>query len=136
MQHHYAEAVDHTYAWVPVLAICLGLFLSNMGWFSVTGAVVGELLPENTHNMANKVVVTFTYATAFVATKTFADLMEGLAPHGAFFLYGCVCIFGAIFTCIFIPETKSRTHRSPNNANLDPAFDRELQPYSSVPNQA
>ena len=71
------------------------------------------------------------HLAAFVSTKTFADLVESLGPHGAFFLYGCVCIFGAIFTCIFLPETKGRSQNQP-----DPVQLREMQQYSTVPNQA
>ena len=71
------------------------------------------------------------HLAAFISTKTFADLVESLGPHGAFFLYGCVCIFGAIFTCIFLPETKGRSQNQP-----DPVQLKEMQQYSTVPNQA
>jgi len=125
------EVPDHGYGWLAVLSVCLCLFLGNTGWFSLTWAVVGEVLPEETHNTANKVVAAFAYSAAFVSTKTFADLVESLGPHGAFFLYGCVCIFGAIFTCIFLPETKGRSQNQP-----DPVQLREMQQYSTVPNQA
>ena len=131
--HSYEEETGHTYGWVPVVATCLGLFMGNIGWLSVTCYAVGEILPENTHNIAKKVVATFAYVTASVATKTFADLVEGLKPHGAFFLYGCICLLGAIFTCFFVPETKGKTPRQQNNVNLEP---REMQQYSSVPGQA
>ena len=129
-EHNYQEETGHGYAWVSVLATCLGLFLGNTGWLSVTCYAVAEILPENTHNIANKVVATFAYLTACVSTKTFADLVEGMKPHGAFFLYGCICLLGAIFTCVCLPETKGKAPRQHSSVQNEP---RELQQYSSVP---
>ena len=122
---HSTKAIDHGYSWLPILVTCLCLFLGNTGWFSVTWVVIGELLPEETHNMANRIMITFAYVSAFISTKTFADLVEAIHPHGAFFLYGCVCIFGAIFTCIFVPETKDKNRNATHR-------ERPVQ-YSSVP---
>ena len=39
------EVPDHGYGWLAVLSVCLCLFLGNTGWFSLTWAVVGEVLP-------------------------------------------------------------------------------------------
>ena len=83
--------------------------------------------------MANRIVVVFAYLGAFVSTKTFADLVEAIEPHGAFFLYGCVCIFGAIFTCIFVPETKNQRQESTYNVRERRA--PANQQYDSVPTE-
>lgn len=98
------QSEEINYSWVPIPLTCLGLFLGNTGWFSVTWVVVSEMLPN--YVVINRLMICFAYISAFISTKTFADLVQSIHPHGAFFLYGCIGIFGALFTLCLVPETK------------------------------
>ena len=41
--------------------------------------------------------------------KTFVDLLDGLGHAGTFFFYGSFSIVAAIFTVVFIPETRGKS---------------------------
>ena len=41
--------------------------------------------------------------------KTFVDLLDGFGHAGTFFFYGSFSIVAAIFTVVFIPETRGKS---------------------------
>ena len=44
-----------------------------------------------------------------VLTLTFPYLKNSLGAHGAFWLYGIICIIGFVVISIKLPETKGKT---------------------------
>ena len=61
--------------------------------------------------MANSFIICFAFITGFIVAKTFVDLKESLllGEAGTFWLYGAVCLVGAIFTLAFVPETRNKS---------------------------
>jgi hypothetical protein len=54
--------------------------------------------------------VTFTYwILAFVATKTFQDMISIFRESGCYWVFAAICFAGATFTYFVIPETKNKS---------------------------
>lgn len=45
----------------------------------------------------------------FLQMLFFKKVMNSIGPYVAFYFFGAVCIFTAIYTVIYIPETKARS---------------------------
>ena len=46
--------------------------------------------------------------TAFLQTFFFRPLVNALGAHVAFYFYGAVCLFAAVYMFMYVPETKQR----------------------------
>merc|ERR1712004_940559 len=69
-----------------------------------------ELLPPKVRSMANSIIICFAFIAGFIVSKTFIDLVESpLKFSGTFWLYGADCIIGALFTAVFVPETRNKS---------------------------
>ena len=66
--------------------------------------VTERLLPARISKVGKSVVVGFSFACAFVVSKTFVDLVEHLGNSGAFFVYGGICFVGFVFCLLFTPN--------------------------------
>ena len=60
-------------------------------------------------SIANSVIICFAFVTGFLVAKTFVDLVLSIGYDGTFWLYGAVCALGALFTLVFVPETRDKT---------------------------
>jgi SP family xylose:H+ symportor-like MFS transporter len=49
------------------------------------------------------------WVASFVLTYTFPLINRVLGSSGTFLGYGTICMVGAIFIFVFVPETKGRT---------------------------
>jgi len=97
--------------WLPLLAVIGFLFLGNIGYGTLIWVVTAELLPPKVRAMANSFIICFAFITGFIVAKTFVDLKESLllGEAGTFWLYGAVCLVGAVFTLAFVPETRNKS---------------------------
>ena len=95
--------------WIAPLSICVLLFIGNGGYGTLIWVVTAELLPAKVRSVANSVIIGFAIVLGFLMAKTFADLLEGIGGSGTFWLYGSVCALGALFTAVFVPETRGRS---------------------------
>jgi hypothetical protein len=60
-------------------------------------------------SIANSFIICFAFITGFLVAKTFVDLVAAIGCSGTFWFYGAVCAAGALFTLIFVPETRNKT---------------------------
>lgn len=54
-------------------------------------------------------VTSFNWACTFLVTKTYVDLTLLIGSHGAFWLFGVICLISLAFVIIFVPETRGRS---------------------------
>ena len=66
--------------------------------------VTERLLPARVSKVGRSFVAGFSFACAFVAAKTFVDLVEHIGNSGAFFVYGGICFVGFVFCLLFVPN--------------------------------
>jgi SP family sugar porter-like MFS transporter len=88
-----------------VLAIaCYATTLAPVVW-----VVLSEIFPTYIRGMAMAISTFSLWTACFVLTYTFPLLNSGLGSAGTFWLYGGICILGAVFIQKRLPETKGKS---------------------------
>ena len=90
---------------LSIATVAAFLFISNIGWVALNQVICAELLPKEIHRSANILIVGFSFLSAFISIKMFADLVQSLDAGHTFYLFGGICGFAALFTLLFVPET-------------------------------
>merc|ERR1719392_135697 len=67
--------------------------------------ICAELLPKEIHRSANILIVGFSFLSAFISIKMFADLVQSLDAGHTFYLFGGICGFATLFTLFLVPES-------------------------------
>ena len=90
---------------LSIATVAAFLFISNIGWVALNQVICAELLPKEIHRSANILIVGFSFLSAFISIKMFADLVQSLDAGHTFYLFGGICGFATLFTLFFVPET-------------------------------
>jgi SP family sugar porter-like MFS transporter len=71
--------------------------------------VIAEIFPHRIRSAAISISVTALWTACFVLTYTFPLLNAALGAAGTFWTYAAVCLAGAVYVSMRLPETKGRT---------------------------
>ncbi|XP_017771074.1 PREDICTED: facilitated trehalose transporter Tret1-like [Nicrophorus vespilloides] len=97
------------YNWVPVAAVFTYAAAFRMGLGSVPIVLTGELFPTSVKGKG-MTLSDFTYVFFGAITIYLFQVMEkGVGMHVAFYIFSISCSLTALFTALFIPETKGKT---------------------------
>lgn len=96
-------------AWLALAS--MGLFITGfaLGWGPTPWLVMSEIFPTRIRGLGSSLCVLTNWASAFVVTKTFHNLMEVLTSAGTFWLFSGMCALNILFTLFFVPETKGKS---------------------------
>jgi len=83
---------------------CYAMSLAPITW-----VVISEIFPNRIRGAAMSVVVSSLWIGCTVLTLTFPYLKAGLGAHGAFWLYGVICVIGFVVIFTKLPETKGKS---------------------------
>jgi MFS transporter, SP family, xylose:H+ symportor len=83
---------------------CYALTLAPVTW-----VLISEIFPNRVRSQAVSVAVGALWVASFALTYTFPLINRAFGSSGTFWGYGAVCILGAVFIFLFVPETKGRT---------------------------
>ena len=83
---------------------CYAMSLAPITW-----VVISEIFPNRIRGAAMSVAVSSLWIGCTVLTLTFPYLKAGLGAHGAFWLYGVICVIGFVVILIKLPETKGKS---------------------------
>ena len=75
----------------------------------VTWVVIAEIFPNRIRGAAVSVAVFSLWVGCTALTLTFPFLKGGLGAHGAFWLYGVICVVGFAVILKKLPETKGKS---------------------------
>ncbi|XP_004716398.1 solute carrier family 2, facilitated glucose transporter member 11 isoform X1 [Echinops telfairi] len=106
-----ALCLQDSFAWMPYLAMsCVFAFILSFGIgpAGVTGILATELFDQSARPAAYVVCGALLWTMLFVVGLGFPFIMESLSS----FLYVpflVVCVCGAVYTGLFLPETKGKT---------------------------
>ncbi|EDX06650.1 facilitated trehalose transporter Tret1-2 homolog [Drosophila simulans] len=95
--------------WLPLTCFVIYILGFSLGFGPIPWLMMGEILPAKIRGPAASVVTAFNWFCTFVVTKTFQDLTVAMGAHGAFWLFGVVCIVGLFFVIICVPETRGKS---------------------------
>jgi SP family xylose:H+ symportor-like MFS transporter len=83
---------------------CYALTLAPVTW-----VLISEIFPNRVRSQAVSIAVSALWVASFALTYTFPLINRTFGSSGTFWGYGTICMLGAAFVFIFVPETKGRT---------------------------
>lgn len=92
-----------------LLLIVLSIACYAMTLAPVTWVLISELFPNRIRGAAMSVAVLSLWIACTVLTLTFPYVKNALGAHGAFWLFGGICVIGFIVMLKRLPETKGKT---------------------------
>ncbi len=94
----------------PMLVLVLAAIACYaMSLAPATWVVISEIFPNRIRGSAVSIAVTALWTACFVLTYTFPALNAGLGAAGVFWIYAAICLAGAVFIYLRLPETRGRT---------------------------
>jgi SP family sugar porter-like MFS transporter len=94
----------------PMLVLVLAAIACYaMSLAPATWVVISEIFPNLVRSSAMSLSVTALWAACFLLTYTFPLLNAALGAAGTFWTYAAVCLAGAVFLFLRLPETKGKT---------------------------
>ncbi|OWR47308.1 Sugar transporter ERD6 6 [Danaus plexippus plexippus] len=95
-------------AWLPVLAIISTVTIYGAGISALPYIIMTEMFSFQIRAKVMGIVITLVWAlTAFVVT-TYTPLTNYIGPYAPFLFYTFINFLGAVFTFVYIPETRAK----------------------------
>ena len=95
---------------LPLLLLVLAAIACYaMSLAPVTWVVITEIFPNRIRGAAVSLAVAALWTACFILTYTFPMLNARLGAAGTFWLYAGICVLGAGFIFVRLPETKGQT---------------------------
>lgn len=95
--------------WLPATGAIMYIVMYSLGLAALPFTLVSELFPTNVKALGSTIVMATCNFCAFVVTKTYLIVAEQLGIHVAFWIFSACSLVGALFTLIYVPETKGKT---------------------------
>jgi facilitated trehalose transporter len=95
--------------WLPLACFVLYVLGFSLGFGPIPWLMMGEILPARVRGTAASVATAFNWTCTFIVTKTFIDLIRVAGTHGAFWIFGAICIVAMVFVRFCVPETQGRS---------------------------
>jgi len=95
--------------WLPVASLCVFMIMFSIGFGPVPWLMMGELFATDIKGFAGSIAGTTNWVLAFVITKTFKNLTEGLGSGPTFWLFSGLTVLGVFFVFFVVPETKGKS---------------------------
>jgi SP family xylose:H+ symportor-like MFS transporter len=83
---------------------CYAMTLAPLTW-----VLISEIFPNRLRSIGVSAAVSALWISSFALTYSFPFINRALGSAGSFFIYGAICLAGAVFVFFFVPETKGRT---------------------------
>ncbi|XP_034108149.1 facilitated trehalose transporter Tret1 isoform X3 [Drosophila nasuta] len=103
------EAQVENLGWLPVTSLCVFIIMFSIGFGPVPWLMMGELFATDIKGFAGSIAGTTNWVLAFIITKTFKNLTDGLGTGGTFWLFAGLTVVGIVFVFFIVPETKGKS---------------------------
>jgi SP family sugar porter-like MFS transporter len=94
----------HMLILVVTAIACYAMSLAPITW-----VVISEIFPNRIRGAAMSVAVVSLWIGCTALTFTFPILKKALGAHGAFWLYGAICVIGFVVILVKLPETRGKS---------------------------
>ncbi|KAG4072687.1 hypothetical protein HA402_007613, partial [Bradysia odoriphaga] len=97
-----------SFYWVPVTCVSFYIFVSAAGMRPLPLVYTAEILPSNIRHIGSTICM-LAFTVFFLISNTILPIfMEMCTLQTVMWTYGGVCLFGLIFTVLFMDETKGK----------------------------
>ncbi|CAH1171159.1 unnamed protein product [Phaedon cochleariae] len=95
--------------WVPIFSLIFYIIFFNLGICSVPWTLTSEMFPNNLKEVAASTITSIAWITSFITTNTYNDMNDFIGRPGTFWFFAASCFCGAIFSVVYVPETKGKS---------------------------
>lgn len=96
-------------SWLPILNIIGFVLAYRVGLGTIPIVMVSELFPANV-KVAGVVLADLMYSvSSFISNALFEYTEDALGIYTPFWIFGGFCLIAAVFSILFVPETKGKT---------------------------
>jgi SP family sugar porter-like MFS transporter len=94
---------------VVMVTVLTAIAIYAMTLAPVTWVLLAEIFPNRIRGTAMSISVSTLWIACFLLTVTFKPINAALGAAGTFWLYGAVCLVGAVVMWFHLPETKGKS---------------------------
>lgn len=105
-----------SFSWVPIVSFSFVIFIASFAILTLPFLVISEVMPEKLKDFGQTFCMNFVWITTFIMVKLLPFMTDSLGLHGAMFSFAVVCILGAIFVLLYLPETKGKSYEQIMNS--------------------
>ncbi|XP_023167316.2 facilitated trehalose transporter Tret1-2 homolog [Drosophila hydei] len=95
--------------WLPITSILLFIIFFSIGFGPGPWLVMAELFSEDVKSVAGSIAGTSNWFSAFLVTKLFPLLKNGIGSGPTFWIFCGIAVLGFVYVLICVPETKGKT---------------------------
>jgi len=95
--------------WLPLACVTLYMAMDPLGLSSIPFVYMAEFYSGEMRSLLSGITIGLSNLELFIVVKTFPMLSLKYGDAATFWLYAGFCVAAAIFTLIFIPETKGKS---------------------------
>ena len=106
---HYGEDFVESLGWLPVVSCVAFIVGFSLALGPVPWLMMGELFPVKYRGFASGIATMINWTAAFLVTKSFTALQDGIGLSGSFWIYGGCALVGIMFVIFLVPETKGKS---------------------------
>lgn len=95
--------------WLPLVSLCLFITMFSLGFGPIPWMIVAELFLPQTKGVASSLASCFNWILAFLVTKFFTDLADGIGTGPTFWVFMAILFCGSLFVFFVVKETKGKS---------------------------
>lgn len=95
----------------PLAIVSIACFVASYsaGISAVSRLLLPELVPLRVRGIGVGIAIFVSWGSSIIIAGLFDNYEALVKPYGAFWTFSLICLCGAIFTAVFIPETKGKS---------------------------
>jgi len=94
-----------------MIVVFLSIYVAfySFTWAPLTWVIVGEMFPLMIRGRASGLASSFNWIGSFLVGLLFPIMTASMSQEAVFAIFGIICLFGALFVRIRVPETRGFT---------------------------
>lgn len=107
LQYNYINTSNLT--WLPIVGVIMYVIMFALGLAALPITLIGELFPTNVKALGSMVTMLSASIFAFGVTNLYLIIAKNSGIHMPFWIFTACSLAGALFTLVYVPETKGKT---------------------------
>ena len=95
--------------WLTIVFLLIYVAFYSFTWAPLTWVLVGELFPLAIRGRASGLASSFNWIGSWVVGLLFPIMAAAMPQEIVFLIFGVICLLGALFVKLRVPETRGRT---------------------------